>query len=89
MHFYLLSIYKIQLLLVLFVLYYHSHLADERIGDRPLVVQWLRLCALNAGGLDSIRFGNKTPHAATKNSKMSQLKILHAVVKSEDPTCCN
>ena len=54
MHFYLLRIYKIQLLLVLFVLYYHSDLADERIGDKPLVVQWLRLCALNARGSGSI-----------------------------------
>ena len=54
MHLYLLRIYKIQLLLVLFVLYSLSDLADERIGDRALVVQWLRLCAPNARGSGSV-----------------------------------
>ena len=47
-----------------------------------MVVQWLRLCAPNAGGLGSIR-GQGT------RSHMPQLKILHAAMKTEDPKYCN
>ena len=41
-----------------------------------LVVQWLRLCALNAGGLGLI------PGQGTR-SHMLQLKILHAATKTQ------
>ena len=47
-----------------------------------MVVQWLRLCAPNAGGLGSI------PGQGTR-SHMPQLKILHATMKTEDPKYCN
>ena len=47
--------------------------ANVCIGGTALVVQWLRLCALNAGGLDLI------PHAAAKDpaysTKIQQSKI--------------
>ena len=42
----------------------------------PLVAQWLRLRALNAGGLGSI------PGQGTR-SHMLQLKILHAATKTQ------
>ncbi|TEA31623.1 hypothetical protein DBR06_SOUSAS7710062, partial [Sousa chinensis] len=45
-----------------------------------LVVQWLRLCAPNAGGPGSI------PSQGTR-SCMPQLKIPHTTTK--DATCCN
>ena len=44
-----------------------------------LVVQWLRLCTLNAGGLGSIS-------AQETRSQIPQLKILSATMKTEDPS---
>ena len=46
------------------------------------MVQWLRLCAPNAGGLGSIR-GQRT------RSNMPPLKIAYATVQIEDPMCSN
>ena len=43
-----------------------------------LVIQWLRLRALNAGGLGLIPGWGTRAH-------MLQLKILHATTKTEDP----
>ena len=79
MHLYLLRIYKIQLLLVLFVLYSLSDLADERIGDRALVVQWLRLCAPNARGPGSIPDQGTRFHLPQQSSHVS----------TKEPECCN
>ena len=44
-----------------------------------LVVQWLKLCTPNAGGLGLIPAQGNRFH-------MLQLKILHATTKFEDPT---
>ena len=43
-----------------------------------LVVQWLRLCTFNAGGLGSIS-------AQETRSQIPQLKILSATMKTKDP----
>ena len=54
-----------------------------------LVVQWLRLCAPNAGALGSIT-GQETRSRVPQLRVLTlPLKILHASVKSEDPTCYN
>ena len=55
---------------------FFSQKGQKELPGTYLVVQWLRLRALNAGGLGS---GNEIPHATIKSS--------HAVNK--DPTCCN
>ena len=52
------------------------------VGRTCLVVQWLRLCAPNAGDPSSI-LGQGT------RSHMPQLKIPHATMKIEDPSCRN
>ena len=47
-----------------------------------LVVQWLRLCAPNAGGPGSIPgHGTRSHMPQLKRSHMPQLKILHATTK--------
>ena len=46
------------------------------------MVQWLRLCALNAGGLGSILIRELDPH-------MLQLKSLCDATKTEDPESGN
>ena len=46
------------------------------------VVQWLRLCTLNAEGLDGIPGWGIRSH-------MLQQKILHATTKINDLECCN
>ena len=56
-------------------------LVKEMLGT-SLVVQWLRLCPLNAGVLRSIR-GWGT------GSRMPQLKISLATTKIKDPACQN
>ena len=49
-----------------------------------LVVQWLRLCIPNAGGPGSIPGqGTKSRMHATLRVCMLQLKILHAVTKTQ------
>ena len=53
-----------------------------------LVVQWLRLCAPNAGGLGSIP-GQGTRsymHAATRSS---QAATKEPACSNENPACCN
>ena len=55
---------------------------EEVTSGTFLVAQGLRLCAPNAGGPGSI------PGQGTR-SHMSQLKILCAVMKTEDSTCQN
>ena len=47
-----------------------------------LVVQWLRLCTLNVGGLGSV-LGQGT------RSYMLQLKITQAATKIQDPVWLN
>ena len=55
----------------------------DLIDIKPFeVVQWLRLSATNAEGLDPIS-GQGT------GSHMVQLKILSATMKAEDPMCHN
>ncbi|TEA30168.1 hypothetical protein DBR06_SOUSAS4810039, partial [Sousa chinensis] len=51
-----------------------------------LVVQWLRLCAPNAGGPDSIPDQATRSHMPQLRVLMSQLKILRAAT---NPACCN
>ena len=51
-------------------------------GGTYLVVQWLRLCTPNAGGLGSI------PGQGTR-SHMAQLKTPHAALKTEGHVCNN
>ena len=64
------------------------HLLKTRTGASGGPVAKALCSQCRGPGFDSC-FGNKIPHAATESSKRSQLKILHAVVKIEDPTCCN
>ncbi|TEA28986.1 hypothetical protein DBR06_SOUSAS11410026, partial [Sousa chinensis] len=47
-----------------------------------LVVQWLRLCTPNAGGLGSISGRGTRSHMPQLRVRMPQLKILHASTKS-------
>ena len=57
----------------------HNHAKKTKQNPKkglPLVVQWLRLCAPNAGGTGSI------PVQGTR-SHMLQLKILHAAMKTQ------
>ena len=43
---------------------------NREMDGTSLVVQWLRFCASNAGGLGSIPgWGSKTPHEAKKKKK--------------------
>ena len=58
--------------------------------ETSLVVQWLRLCAPNAGGPGSIP-GQGTRshmHAASKSSHATTNKP-HAATEKKDPACCN
>ena len=63
--------------------------SNSKCWETSLVVQWLRLSALNAGGLGS------TPSQGTRSHKLQlrvcllQLKIPHAMTKMEDPLCLN
>ena len=52
---------------------------QEFFRETSLAVQWLKLCASNAGGPDSI------PGQGTR-SHMLQLKVLCAVIKTLTPT---
>ena len=52
-----------------------------------LVVQWLRLCAPNAGGLGSIPGQGARSHMLQLRVCMPQLKTLHAATK--DSACSN
>ena len=63
---------------ILKVWYWHNY----RYVRISLVVQWLRLCTPNAGGLNSI------PGQGTR-SHMLQLKIWDAAMKIKEPACCN
>ena len=54
-----------------------------------MVVQWLRLCAPNAGGRGLIPGqGTKILCCATRNWHDTTRKIPHAPEKSEDPESC-
>ena len=59
----------------------HLPIVQRGLGV-SLVVQWLRLNALNAGAVDL------TPGQGTK-SHMPQLKILYTATKMGDPKYCN
>ena len=70
----------------------HDNKCWQRCGERgvlgtSLVVQWLRLHALNAGGLGSIPGQGTRSCMLQLRSRMLQLKILHATTK--DPACHN
>ena len=52
---------------------------EGRLPGTCLVVQWLRLCAPNAGGLGSIPGRGTRPHTLLLRVGVPQLK---------DPTCC-
>ena len=52
-----------------------------------LVVQWLRLCAPNAGGPGSIPSQETRSHVLQVRVCMPQLQIPHAAMKSDDPEC--
>ena len=65
-----------------------------------LVVQWLRVCTPNSGGLSVIPGEGTRPHMPELRVCMLQLKILHAKIerkkktlhaskKIKDPMCCN
>ena len=61
-----------------------------------LVVQWLRLCAPNAGGLGSIPGQGTRSHTLQERSKIlrAETKSMHAASKgptrcSKGPTCCS
>ena len=67
---------------------------DQRGAGTPLVIQWLRLRAPNAGGPGSISGQGTRSHVLQLRARMLQLKILHAATKdpthhNEDPACCN
>ena len=57
------------------------HFKSEQIGT-SLVVQWLRLCAPNAGGLVSIPGQGTRSHLQQLRVHMPQLKTLHAATKT-------
>ena len=54
-----------------------------------LVVQWLRLCPPNAGGLGSFPGRETRSHMLQLRVCMPQLKIPDATVQIEDSRCCN
>ena len=56
-------------------------LSSRNMVETPLVVQWLKFCVSNSGGLGAM------PGQGTR-SFMLQLKIPHATVKTEDLACC-
>ena len=68
----------------------HQEAATEmaRVGT-SLVVQWLRLWAPNAGSLGLITGQGTRSHMLQGRVHISQLKILNAATKSDDPTCHN
>ena len=62
------------------------------ISNNPgtsLVLQWLRLCAPNAGVSGSIPGQETISHMPQLRVCMLQLNILHASMKIKDPACCN
>ena len=61
----------------------------ERVGGISLVVQWLRHCAPNAGGMGSIPDQGTGFHRPQLRVCMPELKIPHATTKIKDPVCCN
>ncbi|TEA30366.1 hypothetical protein DBR06_SOUSAS27510003, partial [Sousa chinensis] len=52
-----------------------------------LMIQWLRLCAPNAGGPGLIPGQGARSHMPQLRVHMPQLKIPHAATKKEDPAC--
>ena len=57
-------------------------MAKQLSWRSSLVVQWLRLCTLNAGGL-----GSRSQLEMQLRVRMPQRKIPHSA--TEDPTLCN
>ena len=55
----------------------------NRICGTSLVVQWLRLCAPNAGGQGSILGKGTRSHMPQLRVHMLQLKIPHATIKTQ------
>ena len=58
-------------------------------GGTPLVVQWLRLPALNAGGLHLIPGQGPRSHMPQLRVHMPQLKTPYDTTKVEHPLCPN
>ena len=54
-----------------------------RLLGAPLIVQWLRLCAPNAEGLDSIPGQGSRSHMPQPSVHMLQLKVPHATTKTQ------
>ena len=52
------------------------------------MVQWLRLCAPNAGSPDSTSGQGTRAHIWQLRVHMLQLKSSHATTKIEDSVCC-
>ena len=59
-----------------------SRALTGRIEGISLVVQWLKLCALNAGGPGSIPGQGTRSHMSELRGCMPQLKISHAITKT-------
>lgn len=59
------------------------------IAGTSLVVRWLRLCTSNAGALGLIPRQGTTSPLLQLGVHMPPLKILYAVMKTEDPGFCN
>ena len=53
-----------------------------------MVVQWLELLILNAGGSGSIPGQGTRSHMLQPRVCMLQLKIPQTAMKIEDPVCC-
>ena len=54
----------------------------NKYDETSLAVQWLRLRASNAGGVDLIPgWGTKTPHAVWCSQKMKTMKLTKNYIK--------
>ena len=62
-----------------------GHQGKNEPGGTSLVVQWLRLCTLNAQGPDSIPGQETRSYVPQLRVHMLQLKILHDKTKTDDP----
>ena len=65
-----------------------KHLREFHEGT-SMVVQWLRLCAPDAGGPGLISGQGTRSHMPQLRVRRPQLKIPPATTKIKDPKCCN
>ena len=59
------------------------------VGETSLVIQWLKLCAPNVGGLGSIPSQGTRSHMLQLRVHMLQLRSRHTAMKIKDPMCHN